>query len=64
MRCSSASSRLPGTAAVNLNGAGAFLRLATRELPPLRGLLPLALALLAWQALAPGPSPLFLAPLV
>jgi ABC-type nitrate/sulfonate/bicarbonate transport system permease component len=41
---------------------GAFLRLATAEIPPTRGLVPLAAVLAAWQVLAPGPSAYFPAP--
>jgi ABC-type nitrate/sulfonate/bicarbonate transport system permease component len=43
-------------------GLGAFLRLATADIPPLRGLLPLLAVLVAWQVLAPGPSAYFPAP--
>src|SRR5262249_19286027 len=42
---------------------GAFLRLAAAEIPPARGLVPLLAVLAAWQALAPGPSAYFPAPL-
>lgn len=35
------------------------VRRAARELPPLRGLLPLAVGLAAWQVLQPGPSPYY-----
>jgi ABC-type nitrate/sulfonate/bicarbonate transport system permease component len=41
---------------------GAFLRLATAEIPPARGLVPLVAVLAAWQVLAPGPSAYFPAP--
>ncbi len=43
-------------------GLGAFLRLAMAEIAPARGLVPVVLALAAWQVLAPGPSPYFPAP--
>jgi ABC-type nitrate/sulfonate/bicarbonate transport system permease component len=40
----------------------AFLRLATAQIPPARGLTPLVAVLAAWQVLAPGPSAYFPAP--
>lgn len=39
------------------------LRLLSANLPPLRGLLPLALFLIVWQFVQPGPSPYFPAPI-
>jgi ABC-type nitrate/sulfonate/bicarbonate transport system permease component len=41
---------------------GALLRLASAEIPPARGLVPLVAVLAAWQVLAPGPSAYFPAP--
>jgi len=41
---------------------GAFLRMATAEIPPAPGLVPLIAVLAAWQVLAPGPSAYFPAP--
>jgi ABC-type nitrate/sulfonate/bicarbonate transport system permease component len=41
---------------------GAILRLATVQIPPARGLVPLVAVLAAWQVLAPGPSAYFPSP--